>query len=462
MERILLPSARRIADGYGPMSSTRTENSLADPRPTGADSASPIAAPAPPSAFSSGTLQLLKGGPFSRYAAGEAISMTGTWMQAMAQGWVMTGLTGSAFWLGMVNLCASVPMLALTMIGGSVADRYDKRKILLTAQVVQIILAVAIGYLVLINQVQIWHILVASTLLGVSNSFEMPAASALVPELVNKEQISGAIAIDRAIFHGTRLIGPSIAGIVLVKLGTASGFFANALSFLALMLALLTLRPRAAGTAEEEEERSSGMRAGIDYVRGDRPTVAMLGLMGAASLCVFPFMAVMMPLYARNELHLGADKAGLLMGVSGVGSLVASVGMLSVPRTRRMPVMIAGAVVVAGSLLALSQAHFFWTAASSLATLAVGTSLIYGLANTTVQERAPGPLRGRVSALAAMSFVVMMPFSSIGMGELADHLGMRVTMMVAAGLYALAGFFIFTGPGKRCSELPPAVTVGAA
>ena len=215
-----------------------------------------------------------------------------------------------------------------------------------------------------------------------------------MPELVNKEHISGAIAIDRAIFHGTRLIGPALAGVVIGKFGTSSGFFANAASFVALMIALLTLQPRAAGTAEEEKERSSGMKAGIDYVRQDRPTMAMLGLMGAASLCVFPFMAVMMPLYARNDLHLAADKTGFLMGVSGIGSLVASVGMLSVPRARRIIWMIGGVVDVVVSLFALSQAQSFAAGAVSLATLAVGTSLIYGLANTTVQERAPGPCAG--------------------------------------------------------------------
>ncbi len=363
-------------------------------QPPDASDAEPAAPAAEPSAFSRQTLQLLKGGPFTRYAVGETISMTGTWMQAFAQGWVMTGLTDDAWWLGMVTFASSIPMLALTMFGGSVADRYDKRKILLATQVVQIILAVLIGWLVLKGQVQIWHVLVASVLLGISASFEMPASSALVPELVDKEQIGGAIAIDRSIFHGTRLLGPAMAGVLVGRLGTASAFFANALSFVALIVALLSIRPRVAGTAEEEEQRSSGMKAGLDYVRADRPTMAMFGLMASASLCVFPFLAVMMPLYSRKDLFLGPDATGLLMGVTGIGSLVASVGLLSVPRPRRVLWMTGGVVDVTLSLVALSQAHSFWTAAVPLACLAVGTSLIYGLANTTVQERAPGPLRG--------------------------------------------------------------------
>ena len=226
--------------------------------------------------------------------------------------------------------------------------------------------------------------------------------------------------------------------------------------------ALVTIEPRVAGTKEEEEERAGSIWAGLHFVRQDRPTLAMLGLMASASLCVFPIMSVMLPLYARNDLHLNVSQAGLLMSVSGVGSLVASIGMLSVPRDRRILYMIAGVVDVALSLFVFSQIHGFWGAAASLATLAVGTSLIYGLANTTVQERAPGPLRGRVSAVASLSFIGVMPFASLGMTSLADHIGMRLTMIVAAGLYAVVGTVIFTGPGRHCGEIPAGASRGDA
>ncbi len=399
---------------------------------------------------------LLRRGPFARYAAGEAVSMTGTWMQQMAQGWVMTSLTNRALMLGMVSFAGSIPMLALTMYGGTAADRFDKRKILLATQVVQIALALIVGWLIATQQVKIWHIIVAAVLLGISAAFEMPSASALVPELVAKSEIASAVAIDRAIFHGTRLVGPAIAGYLIGRFGTASAFFVNAASFLALMIALLTIAPRQMGSAQEEEERTSGMKAGIDYVRGDRPTLGMLGLMASASLCVFPFMAVMMPLYARDVLALDARHTGLLMAVSGVGSLVAAVGLLSVPRAHRVRWMIVASVDIGIALAALSQSHSFEMAALSLTALAVGTSLNYGLANTTVQERAPGPLRGRVSALAALSFVGVMPFTSMGVTAVADWVGMRTTMLGSAGLYALAATLVFSGPGRHCAELPAA------
>ncbi|HEX8296659.1 MAG TPA: MFS transporter, partial [Chthoniobacteraceae bacterium] len=177
--------------------------------------------------------------------AGETVSMLGTWMQQMAQGWVITGLTSSAFTLGLVNFASGIPMLALTMLGGTTADRHDKRTILVLTQVVQIITALGIGWLVASQQIAVWHIVVAGICLGIATAFEMPAAAALIPELVEKDQLSSAIAVDRSIFHATRLLGPALGGWLIGWLGTASAFYANAFSFLALTIAVLTLQPRA-------------------------------------------------------------------------------------------------------------------------------------------------------------------------------------------------------------------------
>ena len=307
-------------------------------------------------------LGMLARGPFGRYAAGTLVSQTGTWMQGMAQNWVMTGLTSSNFMLSLVQASASLPMLALTMYGGTVADRFDKRKILIVTQVVQLTLAVAIGVLILTHQIHIWHILAASFLLGISASFEMPADSALVPEIVEKENIANAIAVDRSIFHGTRLIGPAVAGQLIDLLGAASAFFANALSFFALIAALASIHPRPRGSDEEEAQRNSGMKAGIDYVRQDRPTMAMLGVMAANASFIFPFMAVLTIPYARHDLGLDAGWASLLMTISGVGSLVASIGMLRVPRPQRVLTMGIATVGIVLAMLALAQAQAFWQA----------------------------------------------------------------------------------------------------
>src|ERR1700730_18589043 len=229
-------------------------------------------------------LRVLRRGAFRRYIIGSSISDTGTWMQVMAQGYVMSTLTNKAIMLGMANFAVGLPMLLLTMVGRSAADRFDKRKILLTTQYVQIALAISIGLLVMSGKLEIWHILAFAVALGISNSFEMPTLNALVPELVTRGEIQSAIAVDRAVFHGSRVVGPSLAGIFISVWGSASAFFLNAISFVALIIALLTIPPRPRGTAEEEEKRASGIKDGFRYVAQDKPSLALTALFMVNSL----------------------------------------------------------------------------------------------------------------------------------------------------------------------------------
>ena len=388
-------------------------------------------------------------GGFARYMTGEAVSMTGTWMQVMAQGWVMTSLTSSAVLLGMVHFAAGIPMLALTLVGGVVADRWDRRSVLLVTQVVQIALALWLGAQVATARIQVWQIIAVAFVLGISASFEMPAASALVPELVPPGEVAAAIAVDRSVFHGTRLIGPALGGYVIGLWGTAAAFYLNALSFVALILALFTLRARTRGSPEEEAQRRSGMKEGLRYVRSDAPTVAMIALMAASTLFVFPVMAVMLPLYARQVLGLGPDKMGLLMGISSLGSLTGSVGLLAVPRHRRRPLMAVAVGIVGAALTSLGLARVFAVAAASLVALTLGVSTLIGLANTIVQERAPGALRGRVSAVAGLSFFGLMPFASLGITSVADAIGLRAALLLAAVLYLVTAALVLARAGRE-------------
>src|SRR5438094_9316693 len=269
-------------------------------------------------------LRVLRPGPFRRYIIGSAISDTGTWMQVMAQGYVMSTLTDKALLLGLANLAAGLPLLLLTMTGGSAADRFDKRKILLSTQYAQIALAISIGFSIMSGKIQIWHILAFAGVLGISNSFEMPTLNALVPELVTRDEIQSAIAVDRAVFHGSRVVGPSLAGIFISVWGASSAFFINAISFVALIIALLTIPPRTRGTVQEEEKRASGIKDGFRYIAKDIPSRAMIVLIATQSFCIFPIITVMMPLYGRLVLHLGVDRVAYLMGASAVGAVFGS------------------------------------------------------------------------------------------------------------------------------------------
>src|SRR6266568_4749366 len=406
-------------------------------------------------------LRVLRPGPFRRYIIGSAISDTGTWMQVMTQGWVMATLTTSALMLGLVNLCAGLPMLALTMVGGSAADKFDKRRILLITQYVQIVLAVSIGLLIWSGKIQIWHIFVFAALLGVSNSFEMPTLSALVPELVKRDEIQSAISIDRSVFHGSRVVGPAIGGYLISAWGMASAFFANAISFVALIIAIMSLPPRARGTTEEEEKRASGIKEGFRYIAKDKPSLAMVMLIATQAVCIFPIITVMMPLYVRLVLKLGADKLGTLMGASAVGSVVGSLFLIGLPREKRVPLMMGCVTAVMGAVLGLSFAPSFYLAMGLLVLNSLGLAMNFGLASTIVQERAPDYLRGRVSAVFLLSFVGLLPIAGLGVTGLSDLIGMTRALAIAAIAYGASGLLILARVLRQCCE-PGVVEVEGA
>ena len=404
--------------------------------------------------FGGRTLELLQAGPFRRYIIGSLISDTGTWMQVMAQGWVMSTLTNKAIMLGLVNLAAGLPTLALTMIGGSAADRFDKRKILIATQIAQIAFALALGWLVFIGQIQIWHIIFFAALLGVSIAFEMPAISALVPELVKREQIASAVALDRSVFHGSRLIGPSLAGLFVGWWGAASAFFANAFSFLALIIALISLPRRPVGTKEEEEKRRSGIMEGFRYVRSDRTILSMIVLIALTTVFIFPTISVMLPLYVRNVLQLGPDSMGWLMATSGTGAFLGSLGLLSIAREKRLKFMSGNVLAIAAGVFFMSRSHSFLLTACSMGILAIALSMNFGLANTIVQEHAPSHLRGRVSAVFGLSFFGLMPIAGLIVTGFSDLIGMRTALAVASVIYGIAAFYVLSLAGRHVCDRP--------
>jgi MFS family permease len=404
--------------------------------------------------FGGKTLELLRAGPFRRYIIGSLISDTGTWMQVMAQGWVMSTLTNKAIMLGLVNLAAGLPTLALTMIGGSAADRFDKRKILIATQIAQIAFALGLGWLVFIGQIQIWHVMFFAALLGVSIAFEMPAISALVPELVKREQIASAVALDRSVFHGSRLIGPSLAGLFVGWWGAASAFFANAFSFLALIIALISLPRRSVGTKEEEEKRRSGILEGFRYVRSDRTILSMIMLIALTTIFIFPTISVMLPLYVRNVLRLGPDSMGWLMATSGTGAFLGSLGLLSIAREKRLKFMSGNVLAIAAGVFFMSRSHSFLLTACSMGVLAIALSMNFGLANTIVQEHAPSHLRGRVSAVFGLSFFGLMPIAGLIVTGFSDLIGMRTALAFASVIYGIAAFVVLSMAGRHVCDRP--------
>jgi MFS family permease len=284
----------------------------------------------------------------------------------------------------------------------------------------------------------------------------MPTLNAFVPELVTRDEIQSAIAVDRAVFHASRVVGPALAGILISLWGAASAFFTNAVSFVALIIALFMIPPRPRGTAEEEQKRASGIKEGFRYVAKDKPSLAMIGLIAATTVFIFPFITVMMPLYVRLVLGLGADRFGYLMGASAVGSVIGAIFLISIPREKRVPIMMMNVGIVGVAIFSLSRAPSFYLAMALLIFNSLSLAMNFGLANTIVQERAPDYLRGRVSAVFMLSFVGLMPVAGLGSAELSDLIGMPTELAIAAVCYATIALIVLARVRRECSQ--PAVS----
>lgn len=386
-------------------------------------------------ARSRGPLAVLRHREFALFWAGQAVSLVGSWMQGFAQGWVVTNLTKEAFALGLVNFAMALPTLVLMPLGGVAADRFDRRAILIYTQWVLMVLAAITGVLVYQGRLELWHVYLLALPLGIATAYELPAYQSFYPQLIEKEELPQAISLNQATFHGSRIIGPAVAGWMVALWGTASAFFANAASFLAVIVALGMIRPRRPAAGGPQVSAASMMKEGVRYVR-DRPQiVTLLGLTGITTFCIFPNLAVLTPYYARQVLQVGAGGLGMLMSASGAGSLLGAALLLSTPpaqRVNRIAVCV-GVVLVTMTLLAWAPGLWLAVPAIALQSIAIAHSL--GLASIIVQEVAEDHIRGRVMALYTMMFTGVMPFAALLVTKLVDEIGMRIELQAAGILY---------------------------
>jgi MFS family permease len=381
---------------------------------------------------------VLKHPDFALFWGSQAFSLVGTWMQNFAQGYVVASLTTSAFALGLVNFAASVPTLVLMPLGGVAADRIERRRILIFTQWLMLILAAITGVLLHTHKLQLWHIYLIAVPLGIATAYELPAYQAFVPQLVEKEDLPQAISLNQATFHGSRIIGPAVAGAFVKFWGTAAAFFANSASFFPVIIALMMIKPRPA-PPRSTASTASFMAEGFRYVR-ERPAVmSLLGLTGVTTLFIFPNFAILTPFYVLHTLGLQAGALGTLMSISGAGALLGSAAMLAVPREQRVMriSLCLAAILVTMSMLAWAHGLWLPVVAMTIQSFAISHSL--GLASLMIQESVPDELRGRVMSLYSLTFTGIMPFAALLVSKAADWAGMRLELQVSAVLYTIAG-----------------------
>jgi MFS family permease len=389
------------------------------------------------------------------FFTGQLISLVGTWMQMVAQPWLVYGLTDSSFWLGAVGFAGQIPVFLLAFLGGVVADRYNRHRIIIATQTSSMILAFILALLTLSGHIEIWHIFVLSILLGVVNAFDMPGRQAFIVELVEKGDFMNAIALNSSIFNGARVVGPAVAGILIAGIGAGWCFFANGVSYIAVILCLLCMRLKPREPIDSSQSDLSGVLDGFRYVQHTKPVRAVILMLALIGLAGMPY-SVLMPIFADKILHCGAHGFGILMGATGLGALAGSMSLAVRSNTRGLGRLIAYTSAGFGtSLILFSFSHWFWV--SALMLLPAGFCFMVQMAasNTLIQTTVPDRLRGRVMAVHVMTFMGMAPFGSIIAGSVAEKLGAPHTLALG-GLACVAGAALFA---TRLSKLQLAMPI---
>lgn len=394
------------------------------------------------------TLRALRHRNFQLFFGGQLISLVGTWMQSIAQSWLVYRLTGSSLLLGVVVFASQIPIFLLSPIGGAVADRYNRHRVVIATQTIMMILAFILAFLTLSTRMHItvWEIMVLASLLGVVNAFDIPARQAFLVEMVGREDLMNAIALNSSMFNGARIIGPAIAGILVATIGEGWCFFANAVSFIAVIAGLLMMK-----ITPREMERSARMithiAEGFRFAQRTKPMRALLLLVGLVSLVGMPY-TVLMPIFADQILHGGARGYGILMGATGIGALLGALFLASRTGVRglgRIAALSAGGFGITLVVFAFSKNFYF-----SMAVLVpVGFTMMTQMAcvNTLIQSMVPDRLRGRMMSLYSMMFIGMAPVGALFGGAVANWLS-------APWAVAIGGAASLAAAGVFYSQLP--------
>jgi len=379
---------------------------------------------------------------FQLFFAGQLISLIGTWMQTVAQSWLVYRMTGSALLLGTVGFASQFPVFIMAPLGGIVADRHKRQRVVIGTQTTSMILAAILAVLTITGRVQVWQIMVIAAGLGVVNAFDIPARQAFLIDMVGREDLMNAIALNSSMFNGARIIGPAIAGILVASIGEGWCFFANAVSYIAVIVGLLLMRIEHPANLGNSGSPLENILEGFAFARNTAPIRAILLLLGLVSFVGMPY-AVLMPVFADQILHGGARGLGILMGATGVGALLGAASLAARVGVKGLGKQIA---ICAGgfgvSLILFSCSRIFWL--STVLLLPVGFSMMLQMAssNTLIQAMTPDHLRGRIMAVYSMMFMGVAPFGAFFAGALAHRLGAPWTVALG-GVACIVGAVAF-------------------
>ena len=359
-------------------------------------------------------------------------------MQNIAQSWLVYRLTGSSVLLGMVGFAGQIPVFLFSPPGGIVADRYSRHKVVIATQAASMLLAFALAGLTLTGAVQVWHVFVLSALLGVVNSFDIPARQAFLMDMVGREDLINAIALNSSMFNGARIVGPAVAGILVASIGEGWCFFANGVSYIAVLAGLAMMHVTPHRSLPNAGSALAHVIEGFRFVVHNAPIHWLLILLGVLSLTGMPF-AVLMPIFADQILHGGAEGLGLLMGASGVGALAGALVLAARQSVRGLGRWVAISAFAFGvALVFFGISKSFWLSCVVLVPLGFTMMIEMGSSNTLIQTMSPDHLRGRVISVYSMMFMGMSPIGSLLAGLCADRFGAPWTVAGGGIICAVA------------------------
>jgi MFS family permease len=381
--------------------------------------------------------------------SGAFTSTVGTWMQKVAQSWLVLSLTGSSFFLGLDDFLAQLPILLFTLIGGVIADRYDRRRLLIASQYVQMSTAFILTALVYWHVVQLWHILTLSFITGFAQAFGGPAYQSLIPSLVQRKDLPNAIALNSIQFNLARVFGPLLAGATLAALGTAMCFALNGVSFLVVIVALMSLSVKHIPPTTRQRMRDE-LRGGIEYARS-QPAIIALTILGFVTTFLGLPLLTLLPVFAKSVFHGDVGRYTEMMAFSGIGAVLGALIVAWLGKFRHMGLATLIVQVAFGFLLvAFSLSRTFWL--SNLILFVAGGALIavFSFTASLVQLIVPDQLRGRVVSIYMVAFRGGMPLGGLAAGTLASVTSAPTALACGGSLLiVVALYYLIRGGGVR-------------
>ncbi len=379
---------------------------------------------------------------FRLFFIGQIISLVGTWMNTTAEGWLVYQLTGSKALLGIVAAAGTAPMLVLSTWGGWLADRMPKRSILVVTQSVSMVLSFVLAALVWHGSIQPWQLIVLSALGGVVMAFDMPARQSFVIEMADRKDLVNAISLNSAAFNSARIVGPSVAGLLMARMGIAMCFFVDGVSFIAVIAGLLMMRLAPRPPLPAKESLLVGVAEGFRYVKNHARLMRIFFLFAVVGVFGWSY-SVLMPAIARDVLHLGEASYGLLLASNGLGALcgamtVAAAGHLIAPRK----LALGGIWLFSATIIGFSFCSVLWAAMVCLAFSGLGMLLFFASANSALQTTVEDAMRGRMMGIWGLTFGAVVPLGAFLTGIAAHYVGAATTITGGAVICSLAALWV--------------------